>query len=688
MPHPYRRPVALLLGCCGAIFVLAGCALAGPTTNAPRSPDVADIGILTDYPLPADRGPWELQWDAARNSIWFAEGQHTSQTLDRVASIDVGTNILREWSVITSAGQVHGTVLDSNGDLWFTEHSGQRVGRLHPATNTITEWSLPTVNFPHAIAVDDIDPNNVLIWFSEREVDRVTSFNPVTGEYRRHTVPFSGAWPHGISVAPDHSLWVVDTCDYRVGHFVPGVDDAWTLWQSPTNGQCGPPHIGPLFGVLSGGNLWYSEPDNANLVRLDPAADSFSIWHDSGSGSRQLTQIGLDPDGNVFFTQMRDDRIGRLEPDGATPPTVVAVTPVTASLATPVGGQATAVSVVYTPIVTQLTPVERVVTGTRTGGIVAWRLSVGTPTPLAVGPARAVYGGGGFWVSEVAPNTVARFAPYTPTGGPSATVTPPPTDTPIGGVPSATPPPPASPSLTPVPASPTAVASSPTRTPAPPPATSTPCDLSFSDVHAADYFYTPVLYLACRGVVSGYGDGTFRPYNTTPRAQMVKIVVLGFGVPGPSVTPVGGYTFADVPPANPFFAVIEAAGAHQIVGGYTCGGPGELCDAQHRPYFRPNASVTRGQLAKIVVGAAAWPLIDPAAGTFADVAPGSAFYQFVETAACRGVISGYTCGGPGEDCDAGHRPYFRQYNNSTRGQIAKIVYGALTAGSSCAPAVK
>ena len=40
------------------------------------------------------------------------------------------------------------------------------------------------------------------------------------------------------------------------------------------------------------------------------------------------------------------------------------------------------------------------------------------------------------------------------------------------------------------------------------------------------YYYTPVYYLACRGVVGGYADGTFRPFNNTTRGQMAKIVVL------------------------------------------------------------------------------------------------------------------------------------------------------------------
>ena len=133
-----------------------------------------------------------------------------------------------------------------------------------------------------------------------------------------------------------------------------------------------------------------------------------------------------------------------------------------------------------------------------------------------------------------------------------------------------------------------------------------------------------------------------------------------------------------MPPSHPFFSVIEAAADAQVVSGYRCGGPAEPCDPQNRPYFRPYAGVTRGQLSKIVVVAAGWTAINPAAGSFADVPPNTAFYTFVETAACHAIFSGYACGGSGEPCDSQRRPYFRQYNSATRGQIAKIVYGAIT----------
>jgi hypothetical protein len=70
-----------------------------------------------------------------------------------------------------------------------------------------------------------------------------------------------------------------------------------------------------------------------------------------------------------------------------------------------------------------------------------------------------------------------------------------------------------------------------------------------------------------------------------------------------------------------------------------------------------------------VVLAEGWPLYTPAAPTFRDVPSTGPFYVHVETAHSRGIVSGYSCG---SGCLE-----FRPGNNATRGQICKIVYGAV-----------
>ena len=107
-------------------------------------------------------------------------------------------------------------------------------------------------------------------------------------------------------------------------------------------------------------------------------------------------------------------------------------------------------------------------------------------------------------------------------------------------------------------------------------------------------------------MVSGYSNNTFRPYNTTTRGQLAKIVVLAEG--WDVYTPVAP-TFRDVPTTIPFYVYIETAYSRGIISGYNCG---DGCLEYH-----PGGNITRGQLTKIVVLADGWSIYTPLAPTFA-----------------------------------------------------------------------
>jgi hypothetical protein len=182
-------------------------------------------------------------------------------------------------------------------------------------------------------------------------------------------------------------------------------------------------------------------------------------------------------------------------------------------------------------------------------------------------------------------------------------------------------------------------------------------------------FYVYIECLACRGIMGGYSDGTFRPNNDVTRGQLSKIVANSAGFN----EPVSGQNFEDVPLNSPFYIYIERIAKRGIIGGYPCDTvPTEPCGAGNRPYFRPNANATRGQISKIVSQAAGYS--EPHTGQmFEDVPLTNTFYIWIERLASRGIMGGYECGDPGEPCGTGNKPYFRPYNNATRGQTSKIV---------------
>jgi hypothetical protein len=214
-----------------------------------------------------------------------------------------------------------------------------------------------------------------------------------------------------------------------------------------------------------------------------------------------------------------------------------------------------------------------------------------------------------------------------------------------------------------------------TQTSTAPPATPTACTLSFTDVPATNTFYPFVRCLACRGIVQGYSDGTFRPNNPVTRGQISKMASLSAGFVEP--VPPTQQSFEDVPYGSPFWEYVERLYSRDIVGGYQCGvDPNEPCvPPENRPYFRPNTGATRAQLVKIATESAGFLDVIPGHYTFADVPLTHAFWLYVERLLTNrpGAIAGYPCGGPGEPCDAENRPYFRPNNGVTRGQSSKIV---------------
>ncbi len=68
----------------------------------------------------------------------------------------------------------------------------------------------------------------------------------------------------------------------------------------------------------------------------------------------------------------------------------------------------------------------------------------------------------------------------------------------------------------------------------------------------------------------------------------------------PNVTCPAGQCFTDVPSGNSFYANVNALYMDGIIGGYPCGGAGEPCDADNRPYYRPANLVSRQQMSKFV----------------------------------------------------------------------------------------
>jgi hypothetical protein len=100
--------------------------------------------------------------------------------------------------------------------------------------------------------------------------------------------------------------------------------------------------------------------------------------------------------------------------------------------------------------------------------------------------------------------------------------------------------------------------------------------------------------------------------------------------------------------------------------------------------FRPGEPISRGQFVKMAVvqlhlgHAFGWPMLNPIENTFEDVRRGSPYYSFVEMAAAQDTVHGYPCGGDGEPCGSGNKPYFRPNSAMNRAQASMLAFSLLS----------
>jgi len=183
-----------------------------------------------------------------------------------------------------------------------------------------------------------------------------------------------------------------------------------------------------------------------------------------------------------------------------------------------------------------------------------------------------------------------------------------------------------------------------------------PIPFAFLDVPQDHELYPAIVYLAERGIIAGYGDGNFGPYDPILRAQVAKMLVLALG--GDWGHPYGDIPdFIDVPNDGspyPYSFVMSAARAGVVVG---------YADGRFRPY----KAITRMQLVRMVVRAASELLEEPPAGYdpgFADVTDATD-RALLAKAHYNGLIDGTA---PGT---------FSPATPATRGEAAYALYRVL-----------
>ncbi len=106
--------------------------------------------------------------------------------------------------------------LGADGNMWFSEHTGNRIGRITPA-GVITEFDIPTpASQPRAISLG-ADGN---IWFGMFAAGKIGRITPA-GVITEFAIPTPNSGPRALATGPDGNVWVSEYRASKIARITP-----------------------------------------------------------------------------------------------------------------------------------------------------------------------------------------------------------------------------------------------------------------------------------------------------------------------------------------------------------------------------------------------------------------------------------------------------------------------------------
>ena len=175
----------------------------------------------------------------------------------------------------------------------------------------------------------------------------------------------------------------------------------------------------------------------------------------------------------------------------------------------------------------------------------------------------------------------------------------------------------------------------------------------FSDI-GGSFSRDQIRMLHARGIIGGFGDGTFRPTLSTTRAEFLRMAMRALSI-GYDANDTKNPPFVDTSRVGWHVQVSKKAKELGIVSGQKSG---------DRWYFRPNDPITRAEAVKILLRLRGITVsTTPMTSEFADVSEGW-MIPYVARAKELGIVSGQRMG---------TKSYFRPRDPMTRQEVAKVL---------------
>src|SRR5438105_5887145 len=163
------------------------------------------------------------------------------------------------------------------------------------------------------------------IWFGEMGRNYLAYFDPRTRTFQQMTPPRGHDGIMGVQVAPDDSIWFAEQYANYIGHYFPTTGQ-YQVYSLPTLTTPDPtdttktltlPGAPNDIALDAHGNVWFTELNADSVGKLNPHTGIIQQYPLSNKKSVQTLDpygITVDPHGIVWFTESTTDHVGRLDP--------------------------------------------------------------------------------------------------------------------------------------------------------------------------------------------------------------------------------------------------------------------------------------------------------------------------------------------------------------------------------------
>lgn len=266
--------------------------------------------------------PWGIAIDNVHGFIWVAEPgcTPTPKCPAKMQGI-LGKYALSDGTFIQNFNEPDGyssplfVAVDVDGDVWFTQPTGDAIGEFDPQEGTWNQWSLKKGSSPFDLTFD----TNGNLWFTEFASNEIGFFNPSTHTVVENPIPTPDSNPYGITVNPQGTIWFSENAIGvdQIGSYTPTRSGTIKITEHAAGAIR--PH---LIAADRAGNLWYSGGFGGNIGEFNPrSGNSTNFTAFLGScltppncTGTHISGIYVDNKGHVWFTDSLSQRVGYIIP--------------------------------------------------------------------------------------------------------------------------------------------------------------------------------------------------------------------------------------------------------------------------------------------------------------------------------------------------------------------------------------